>query len=87
MTRNKRRTWSARYQRELRRQRDAEGTCRTCGDEVAISERTGLPTRQCPRHLGCDLSRKMVYILPWETKTPLRQALAARLEYPLGALP
>ena len=77
---------NAQRQRELRADRDAKGQCRTCGDPAVVSERTGRLAKQCAVHLGCDVRRKDVYVLPWETTTPLRQAIELRLEFPLGPL-
>jgi hypothetical protein len=82
-----RRKQNAARQREIRADRDRLKQCRTCGDPAAVSERTGLLTKQCTVHLAVDAERKLVYILP-------RQSLEAaarrkfELEYPLsGALP
>lgn len=73
-------------QRRIRSERDAKRQCRTCGAPAVVSERTGALAKQCARHLGCDVGRKLIYPLAWETSTPLRQALEVRLEYPLGRL-
>jgi len=53
-----RRKRNARRQRELREERDKAKKCRACGRPVAISKKTGLPARQCRRHLGRDSKRK-----------------------------
>jgi len=55
---------NAERQRELRAERDRNKQCRTCGAPAVVSERTGLLTKQCQRHLDLDLARKEVYILP-----------------------
>lgn len=77
-----RRLQNAEWQRRLREDRDRRRACRTCGDPVGISERTGKPTRQCPKHLAGDVARKAIYILPFQC--PEAKARGKfDLEYPL----
>jgi hypothetical protein len=76
-TMKQRRKKMADWKRDQRADRDARGVCRTCEAPVALSARTGLPAKQCSRHLACDVRRKTVYILPWE--------VGREIEYPLGA--
>lgn len=82
-----RRQQNADRQRTIRAERDRNHQCRTCGDPAVVSDRTGLLTKQCQRHLDLDVARKAVYILPWQSL----EAAARRkfeLEYILtGALP
>lgn len=78
---------NAARQRQVRSERALAKACRTCGEPAAVSDRTGLLTRQCRKHLDADAARKEVYVLPLQSL----EALASRkfdLEYPLsGALP
>lgn len=80
---------NAQHQREIRAVRDRDGLCRTCGDPAVVSDRTGRLTKQCRRHLGLDVARKEVYILPvGVTIRPHRGKPYLELHYPLsGALP
>ena len=82
-----RRKQNADRQREVRAQRDRDHQCRTCGEPAVVSERTGVLTTACKRHLDMDVARKAIYILPEQS----REAAARRkfeLEYPLAwALP
>lgn len=61
--------------RRIRSERDRKQQCRTCGDDAVVSKRTGQLTKQCARHLGCDVHRKTPYVLPWEVD--------GQLEYPI----
>lgn len=75
------------WQRQMRAKRDRREECRTCGRPAVLSERTGLLTRQCARHLALDVARKEVYLLPWQSLEDKRRGKFS-LEYVLsGALP
>lgn len=57
----------AERQRKLRLYRDANHLCRTCGDPVAPSTRTGKPSKLCAADLEKDRERKSgVRPLRWE---------------------
>jgi hypothetical protein len=59
-----RRDRMAKRARQVRRERDDKGLCRTCGEKAALNRYTGKRAKQCERHLACDIGRKVPYILP-----------------------
>jgi hypothetical protein len=59
-----RRDRMAKRARQVRRERDLKGQCRTCGEPAAVNRYTGKRASQCARHLACDSGRKVPYILP-----------------------
>lgn len=78
---------NAERQRTIRAERDRNKQCRTCGDPAVVSDRTGLLTKQCQRHLDLDVARKEVYILLVQS-LDAKQRGKFELEYPLAwALP
>jgi hypothetical protein len=75
---------TAEYQRQLRAKRDRLKQCRVCGDPAVKSERTGRLTKACRRHLGCDVTRKMPYVLAFESSyKPHRGGAVVEEWYPL----
>lgn len=82
-----RRKQNAERQREIREARDKAKQCRTCGAPAVVSERTGMLTKQCRRHLGMDVARKAIYILP-EQSLDAAARRKFEIEYPIEwALP
>lgn len=84
MTNKQQRKYNANRMARLREDRDARGVCRVCEAPAVRSERTGLLTKACRRHLGCDVTRKMIYVLPVEDFVrPHRGPVRSELVLPL----